>query len=207
MQFSEQPPAKVFQNKEFSCTILVHNQILESLHDLPDERSRSGRAPAAPASPHSSGAADGGQVPDLLALMPIEVSVVEQNGMVLSDRDYSMRQLLMDKRKGMIIVFIKIRKNSYYGRRPFVVMLRGQRQFNAMPPVFSEPIVVSAKKKKKRSKKAKVGGQPDVGAGPQQLPSFVSSSYPPSLASAGSSSSSSSSCDTVPPLPSWRPEL
>jgi hypothetical protein len=150
--FSEQPPAKVFQNKEFSCTISVSNELLESLRNMEDERSRSGRLPAGGVS--STGDALKEPAGEGESELPVEVSVVEQNGIALSDRDYSLRKLLMDKRKGMIIFFVKIRKNSYYGRRPFVLMIRGRGQFAAMPAIYSEPIVVSAKKKKKRAKKS-----------------------------------------------------
>ena len=55
----------------------------------------------------------------------------------------------------MIIFFVKIRKNSYYGRRPFVLRLHGRGKFSDVSSPQSEPIVVSAKKKKKRSKNSK----------------------------------------------------
>jgi hypothetical protein len=82
-------------------------------------------------------------------------------------------------------------------------MLRGRKQFSALPPLFSEPIIVSAKKKKNRSKKAKLqadnnttpaaaGGVAPSGSNPLQ-PAFVSLSYPPT------------SSEPTLPSPPWRP--
>lgn len=196
MTFIEQPPAKVFQSKEFSCTIGVGNELLESLRGLEDERSRSIRLDddddeSKPVASRPIDSEDD---------LPIDIAILDYNGEPLKEGEYSMRRLLMDKRTGMIIIFLKIRKNSYYGRRPYVLLLRGRARFADLPGVVSEPIIVLAKKKRKNNKKAKrehmfsspsdhaaLQSQP---AAPMALPNIqsiqsVSPRWPPAPTAAG----------------------
>ncbi len=170
MSFSEQPPSKVFQNKEFSCTVCLSLRLLESL-----EASAKPQQTTTTTTTTTTATSDVDKEKESNnnAKWPLELVVSEQNGLPLCDRDYSVRNLLMDKRKGMVIFFVKIRKNSYYGRRPFVLRLKGVHQFAHLGPVYSDPIVVSAKKKKRRAKKKSksapdgggVGGTASAGGG------------------------------------------
>jgi hypothetical protein len=120
LRFTEQPPAQVFQNREFTCTV-AHPPIARAIVEGKDETRK---------------------------WWPIEVRVVEQaSGSALSRADYGVRMAALDHHEGVVVLFIKIRQNSFYGRRPFVISVVLSEGGAA---VTSDAIVVVAKKKNKK---------------------------------------------------------
>jgi len=133
--FSEQPPTKVFQNKEFSCTVTISPILIRPTQNEDQEAVKN----TTPTQNSNK--------------LFIQLNVIEQGTGPLPEKEYSVRELLMDKKDGIVIFFVKIRKNSYYGRRPFLLQISGLEKYADLPPIYSVPIIVSAKKKtgKKRN--------------------------------------------------------
>ncbi len=67
--------------------------------------------------------------------------------MAISDKDFSLRSLLLDTKKNIIVFFMRLRVNSYYGRRRYVIKIEGVDKLESNS-IVSLPIVVSSKKKK-----------------------------------------------------------
>lgn len=59
--------------------------------------------------------------------LPYDVIVEEEGGGVLHARDYSVRSSVLDKKRGLYVFFLKIKKNSHYGRTRFIVKVRDRR--------------------------------------------------------------------------------
>ncbi|KAL6077933.1 hypothetical protein QOT17_001975 [Balamuthia mandrillaris] len=171
--FTEQPPPHVYQNNEFSCTVCINSSLQLSSSESSLSRSSSSAdkkskdedaneskvAEKQPSSPFSFSipplsSSSSTMIPT--SFLPIDLQLWEHKdsgNVQLSEEDFSKRSLLMDRRKGFVIFFLKIRKNSYYGRTPFYLHMRGKDQWKDVPTVISEPIIVSAKKKRRRAGK------------------------------------------------------
>eukprot|EP01087_Luapelamoeba_hula_P014960 TRINITY_DN4439_c0_g1_i2.p1 TRINITY_DN4439_c0_g1~~TRINITY_DN4439_c0_g1_i2.p1 ORF type:complete len:164 (-),score=22.98 TRINITY_DN4439_c0_g1_i2:297-788(-) len=62
--------------------------------------------------------------------LPYDVIVEEEGGGTLHARDFSVRSSVLDKKRGLYVFFLKIKKNSHYGRTRFIVKVRDRRQRN-----------------------------------------------------------------------------
>ncbi|KAL6046733.1 hypothetical protein QOT17_022059 [Balamuthia mandrillaris] len=172
--FTEQPPPHVYQNNEFSCTVCINSSLQlsssesflsRSSSSSADKKSKDEDANESKAAEKQSSSPISFSIPPLssssstmipTSFLPIDLQLWEHKdsgNVQLSEEDFSKRSLLMDRRKGFVIFFLKIRKNSYYGRTPFYLHMRGKDQWKDVPTVISEPIIVSAKKKRRRAGK------------------------------------------------------
>lgn len=56
--------------------------------------------------------------------IPIDVVVEEEGGGILHPRDYRIRCSVLDKQEGLYVFFVKLKKNSHYGRTRFIIKIR-----------------------------------------------------------------------------------
>lgn len=144
MRFREPPPSKVLQNKEFSFTVSVknlkniftafNNPLAYAGHQVGnDADSGAYCAPAASTTrnpwgapvpmPMDDGEEEGGSSFSNFEI-PIDVVVEEEGGGILHPRDYRIRCSVLDKQEGLYVFFVKLKKNSHYGRTRFIIKIR-----------------------------------------------------------------------------------
>src|SRR5262249_16603040 len=59
--------------------------------------------------------------------VPYEVVVEEEGGGTLHSRDFSVRSSVLDKKRGLFVFFVKIKKNSHYGRTRFIIKVKERK--------------------------------------------------------------------------------
>ncbi|KAL6061245.1 NDT80 domain-containing protein [Balamuthia mandrillaris] len=152
--FRESPPSKVIQNKEFSFSVSLrrrgqrwasHSKGGGSGGNRPAKKRRRAGSSTGGSSPkvHPNGAASvhpndnvwGAPVAvpdergtpysdDEVPEVPVEVVIEEEAGDILEAKDYSIRSSVLDKLGGVYVFFVKIKKNSHYGRTRFIIKVR-----------------------------------------------------------------------------------
>jgi hypothetical protein len=163
IKFRDLPPTKVFQNKEFSFSVLVKGPGPPSSPPSDDtyETELANMWGATVPLPHDETGQDGSDEE-----LPYEVVVEEEGGSILHSRDYSVRSSILDRKIGLFVFFVKIKKNSHYGRTRFLVKVRERQKRIRSPKVdlaadahwarellISPPIVVISKERKAAKRK------------------------------------------------------
>lgn len=133
VKFRDAPPTKVIQNKEFSFSVSAKNLPFveeidpyaaedQMLHydnvwgaPVPLPRGEDSRPDAIPIC-----SADRGDV-------PYDIIIEEEGGGVLHSRDFSVRSSVLDKKRGLFVFFVKIKKNSHYGRTRFIIKVKERK--------------------------------------------------------------------------------
>ncbi|KAL6078382.1 hypothetical protein QOT17_001559 [Balamuthia mandrillaris] len=80
---------------------------------------------------------------------PLQLTVWEEASKAqVSSKDVAIRSFIMDAKNRTVVFFVKIKKNSYYGRKRYILRIEGKDiLFNQVEPFESTPFVVSAKNK------------------------------------------------------------
>jgi len=131
VKFRDAPPTKVIQNKEFSFSVSAKSlPPCDDADAFSPEHLRYDNVWGAPVPlprgddvkdeviPICSG--DRGDV-------PYDIVVEEEGGGILHARDFSVRSSVLDKKRGLFVFFVKIKKNSHYGRTRFIVKVKDRR--------------------------------------------------------------------------------
>ncbi|KAL6045098.1 hypothetical protein QOT17_022954 [Balamuthia mandrillaris] len=80
---------------------------------------------------------------------PLQLTVWEEESKEqVTSKDVAIRSFIMDAKNRTVVFFVKIKKNSYYGRKRYILRIEGKGiLLNQVEPFESAPFVVSAKNK------------------------------------------------------------
>eukprot|EP01088_Endostelium_zonatum_P009559 TRINITY_DN22816_c0_g1_i1.p1 TRINITY_DN22816_c0_g1~~TRINITY_DN22816_c0_g1_i1.p1 ORF type:complete len:462 (+),score=90.26 TRINITY_DN22816_c0_g1_i1:41-1426(+) len=152
--WTEAPPQKVLQNKEFSFSIRLSSAANPATDDS-----------KSPLGANSSGSNT------TEAETPFEVSVEEEGKEAsLTPNKYNIRVKKHDdceQHGDIFTVFMRIRKNSHYGQTRFIIKVRAKNVDPSSQCATSGPIVVLSKIRNKRKRKPDDAAK--KGSGPSQI--------------------------------------